>query len=140
MMKKKSLIRLSAVLIVVLAVSAILAGCAAKDAARELKKDIKEHTDRMLTADPGKEEKSYTGTSGNADTSKSTIITSEEAKAAALEKAGLEAADNIFCSYDREDNDYDIEFRHDGIEYEMEVDASSGIVKDYDTDFENDWD
>lgn len=58
------------------------------------------------------------------------------AKAAALAHAGLSEAQvsRMKCELDREDGRavYEIEFKCDGMEYEYEIDASSGAVLKYD--------
>ena len=63
-------------------------------------------------------------------------IGKEAAKAAALAHAGLSEAQvsRMKCELDREDGRvvYEIEFKCDGMEYEYEIDASSGSVLKYD--------
>lgn len=63
-------------------------------------------------------------------------IGKEAAKAAALAHAGLSEAQvsRMKCELDREDGRvvYEIEFKCDGMEYEYEIDASSGSVIKYD--------
>lgn len=63
-------------------------------------------------------------------------IGKEAAKAAALAHAGLseEQVSRMKCELDREDGRvvYEIEFKCDGMEYEYEIDASSGSVLKYD--------
>ena len=63
-------------------------------------------------------------------------IGKEAAKAAALAHAGLSEAQvsRMKCELDREDGRvvYEIEFKCDGMEYEYEIDASSGAVLKYD--------
>ena len=63
-------------------------------------------------------------------------IGKEAAKAAALAHAGFSEAQvsRMKCELDREDGRvvYEIEFKCDGMEYEYEIDASSGSVLKYD--------
>ena len=63
-------------------------------------------------------------------------IGKEAAKAAALAHAGLSESQvsRMKCELDREDGRvvYEIEFKCDGMEYEYEIDASSGAVLKYD--------
>ena len=63
-------------------------------------------------------------------------IGKEAAKAAALAHAGLSESQvsRMKCELDREDGRvvYEIEFKCDGMEYEYEIDASSGSVIKYD--------
>ncbi|MBQ8540298.1 MAG: PepSY domain-containing protein [Clostridia bacterium] len=65
-------------------------------------------------------------------------ITLEEAKAIALEKAGLKEAEVFFeeARLDRDDGRlvYDIEFRQGWVEYNAEIDALSGKVLEWEKD------
>lgn len=65
-------------------------------------------------------------------------IGKDAAKAAALAHAGLAESQvsKMKCEMDREDGRvvYEIEFKCDGMEYEYEIDASSGSVLKYDKD------
>ena len=65
-------------------------------------------------------------------------ISSEEAIAVALKRAGLSSAYNIRYEYDHDDNDYEVEFSFNGIEYEVEIDASSAEVLSFDSESEDD--
>lgn len=60
------------------------------------------------------------------------LIPADKAKQAALDHAGIQAADakNIKCELDRDDGTvrYEIEFDGDGYEYDYEVDATTGKV------------
>ncbi|MCD8181005.1 MAG: PepSY domain-containing protein [Firmicutes bacterium] len=68
-------------------------------------------------------------------------ITLEEAKAAALEDAGLDADDVTFTKAKLDYDDgalvYDIEFRYGTTEYEYEINASTGAVVSYDVDIDD---
>ena len=57
-------------------------------------------------------------------------ISKEEAQRIALEHAGLNqgAVKNLRVEYDREDNHYDVEFIVKRMEYEYEIDASTGKI------------
>lgn len=65
----------------------------------------------------------------------SVTISLEEAKAAALKKAGLKASQVTFTKAKRDFDDgkmtYEIEFRSGGMEYEAEIDAQTGNVVDW---------
>ena len=76
-------------------------------------------------------------------------LSPEEAKAIALEYAGLTADQVTFtkCYVDYDDGRkvYEIEFYANGIEYDMDVDMNTGRVFDADRDYEHfdrddDWD
>jgi len=60
------------------------------------------------------------------------LLTTEEAKAAALKHAGVGAADAVFlkAELDREDGrlEYEIKFTSGGTEYEYDLDAATGAV------------
>jgi len=63
-----------------------------------------------------------------------TEITIEEAKEIALAKAGIQDAVFTKEHYDMEDADYEFEFYTENKEYECEVSAHDGRIKDYDVD------
>lgn len=70
---------------------------------------------------------STTGTSGS-----SSLISAEAAKSAALAHAGVNAS-NVYefkCELDRDDGVtlYEVEFKSGGMEYEYEIDATTGAV------------
>lgn len=65
-------------------------------------------------------------------------ITLEKAKKIALDKAGLKEKDVVFEEA-RLDNDdgrrvYDIEFRHERVEYSFEIDATDGTIIEWEKD------
>lgn len=66
-------------------------------------------------------------------------LTPEEARAIALEYAGLTAEQVTFtkCHMDRDDGRtvYEIEFFANGIEYDMDVDLYTGRITDTDRDY-----
>lgn len=70
------------------------------------------------------------------------LITPEEAKATALAAAGIkpEEVKYVKVKLDREDDYrpalyiYEIEFKHDGLEYEFEIDATDKRILDSDVD------
>lgn len=57
-------------------------------------------------------------------------ITEDEAKRIALEHAGLTeaAVKGLRVELDREDNDYEVEFYAKGLEYDYEIDATTGAI------------
>lgn len=65
-------------------------------------------------------------------------VTLDEAKAAALEYAGLDASEVKFTKaeldYDDGVPEYEIEFRHSGKEYEFKIDAYSGEILEAEID------
>lgn len=67
-------------------------------------------------------------------------ITEEQAKAIALEHAGVTAqqAENfvIYEDYDDGRRYYDVHFHFDGYEYDYEINAKNGKVLDYDKEYE----
>lgn len=70
-----------------------------------------------------------------------TGITLEEAKAAALNAAGLSESDVTFTKAKLDYDDgilvYDIEFRYGTTEYEYEINAATGAVVSYDVDIDD---
>lgn len=74
-----------------------------------------------------------------ADTTVSAGITEEEAKAKALEYFNIKAEDASFLRVERDDGKYEIEFRSENIEYEIEIRVSDGTVIEADRDREDVW-
>lgn len=64
----------------------------------------------------------------------SSSITLEQAKEIALSKANLSSATFTKATFDKEDNDFDLEFYASEKEYECEVNASNGYIKDFDVE------
>lgn len=66
------------------------------------------------------------------------FISAAEAESAALRHADIAAADSLDISsrldYDDGIAEYDIDFCHDGIEYDYDIDAESGEIRSFDTD------
>lgn len=73
------------------------------------------------------------------DTAK--LIGEEQARAIALEQAGLKETDvtGLRVEYEIDDGvqQYDVEFHHEGWEYEYEINAQSGGVISFDKDRED---
>ena len=69
------------------------------------------------------------------------VITLEEAQNIALERAGLSGANVTFTKskLDRDDGiqKYEIEFRYNGMEYELEINAATGAVIEYDSEHDD---
>lgn len=67
------------------------------------------------------------------------IITEEEAKAIALERAGLSADEVRFdrVEFDRDDgvDHYEIEFRKDRTEYDADISAADGTFLSWEVDY-----
>lgn len=75
---------------------------------------------------------------GPAINSDNGVITLDEAQAIALERAGLSGKNVTFTKSKLERDDgiqkYEIEFRYDGLEYELEINAATGAIIEYSTD------
>lgn len=58
------------------------------------------------------------------------ILTAEEVQQRALAHAGLKAEDVTYLrtDYDRDEQEYEVDFLHDGWEYEYEIHAISGMI------------
>ena len=69
-----------------------------------------------------------------------TLLTREQAQAVALKHAGLTAGQvtGLRCEFDIDDGvkEYEVEFRHDGWEYDYEIHAVSAAVISYDKDWD----
>ena len=76
-----------------------------------------------------------------ADPNAASYISAEKAREAALQHAGVKAADAVFLQtkLDREDGKvcYDIEFYSSSTEYDYDIDALTGAVLSFDHDLEN---
>ena len=88
--------------------------------------------------DSGRKEKAFDKKDYEAKADKDGLITVEEAKAIALEKAGLTEAEVTFekakPDYDDGIRIYDIEFRSGNIEYDAEIDAETGEIIEFEKD------
>ena len=81
-----------------------------------------------------------TGSTSGTTSGSSSLISAEAAKSAALAHAGVNAS-NVYefkCELDRDDGVtlYEVEFKSGGMEYEYEIDATTGAV----LKAEQDWD
>lgn len=69
-------------------------------------------------------------------------ISADEAKATALKDAGLKESDVNFLRSEKDYDDgvlkYEIEFTHNGIEYDYDIDANNGKILWKDKDNEHD--
>ena len=90
---------------------------------------------------------SGSASSGNASSgstsSSSGLISGDRAKSIALQYAGVSASQasrfEIELSYDDGVPEYDIEFHAGGYEYNVDVDARTGAVRDYEKEREDGW-
>lgn len=96
--------------------------------------EINAKTGRIIEFDREREDKKPA-----VDTSK--FISVEEAKAAALKRASLDASKVTFRKAELDANDrtphYDIEFVSGGYEYEVEVNAKNGKIIDFDRELDD---
>ena len=62
-------------------------------------------------------------------------LTMEEAKQTALDRAGVKAADALFTKVYKDYDDgrlvYEVEFYVDNTEYDMDIDAATGMITDF---------
>ena len=113
--------------------------------------EIKAATGEILSFD--KDIENYTIPSNTSDNSgknttsskpSSSYIGIDKAKSIALKDAGLSASSVTFtkAKLDREDGIrvYEIEFFTRDMEYEYEINATSGKIRDKDIEFNDDWD
>jgi len=121
--------------------------------ASERKTEIKDSSkDNMQSSDSTSSSNSETNemvgksanTSAPSSNSSSSYIGIDKAKSIALKDAGLSASSVTFtkAKLDREDGIrvYEIEFFTRDMEYEYEINATSGKIKDKDIEFNDDWD
>ncbi len=106
-----------------------------------LKAEKEKDDDEKEQSAPGAEKKADSDTREvTPDTSKAGYISVEEAKAAALKHAGLDANEVIFeeATFDGSDRiaHYDIEFRKGNTEYDYEINAKTGAVMDSEKDYD----
>ena len=90
--------------------------------------DIDKSTGKILNSDYDIE--NYAPDSGSGGTSDSTIISLEEARNIVLKRVSGATADDVRISLDRDDGRqiYEGEVYYDNMEYEFEIDASTGNV------------
>ncbi|OOB80052.1 MAG: hypothetical protein BEN19_06995 [Epulopiscium sp. Nuni2H_MBin003] len=86
---------------------------------------------------------SATEVSSLIDKEVSSLIDKEQAQSIAFNHAGVIAKDVTFVNttleYDDMRLEYDVEFILNGIEYDYEIDAITGMVLDYDNEVDDDW-
>ena len=82
-----------------------------------------------------------TNATENANTPNTIVITENEAKAIALEHAGVAESDVVFLTLELDrDNGrqvYEVEFYNNNSEYDYDIDAATGKILGYDTDIES---
>lgn len=75
-----------------------------------------------------------TTSTGGTKSEQTNTLSEAEARQIALKQAGLETATFTKQEYDAQDNDFEFEFHADEKEYECEIDAKDGTVKNYDVE------
>ncbi|MDO4789304.1 MAG: PepSY domain-containing protein, partial [Johnsonella sp.] len=75
-----------------------------------------------------------------ADLNQQGMISSTKAREIALAQVGIKDAVFTEDQYDLDDGVYELEFTHNGVEYEYELDARTGKVRKADYDKNDDWD
>lgn len=119
-MKKRIL---SLLLVTILAVP-VMTGCQAAGKAQSDNNALKQNVDMNTTTAPGKH--------------KSPVLTLEEAQNIALDHAGFSAdqVTQLHTEYEIEHGipQYDVEFHHEGWEYDYEIHADTGEVLSYTKD------
>ena len=68
----------------------------------------------------------------NTNTQKTNYISSSTAKSKAFSHAGVSNPTNVEVELDRDDNEYSVEFKANGYEYDYEINATTGSIKSYD--------
>ncbi len=102
----------------------------------ELKSETTTVTDADVIVAGGKTGKVDQASADNGD-----FIGEDKAKALALAKAGLTAGDVMFARVELDKDDgvwqYEIEFRQDRMEYDVDVDARTGKILSYEKDLDD---
>ncbi len=62
-------------------------------------------------------------------------ISSSEAKQIALKHAGVSNPSNLKVELDKDDNEYSVKFEYQRYEFDYEINATTGTIKDYDKEF-----
>ena len=100
---------------------------------RKYNKESKESDKKVNTAKPEKPAENLPD--------KTALITKEEAQAKALERAGLtaESVNRVKSELDYEWGvwKYEVEFRHEGFEYEVDINAETGKVTKFEKEFDD---
>lgn len=117
------------------ALALVLASCGSPAGAESVGNDnaVANKESENARIDSGEAEKSNTPSNA--------AITEAEAKAIALQHANIAESDVTFLTLklDRENGRllYEVEFYSASTEYDYEIDATTGIILEYDTDIEN---
>ena len=139
-MKKKT----AMVLVCAICAASVAVGVAAKGAYKKAKKDAK--SDVVIQLD---DEESSQSTAVSKETTKrhqksvdtSEFIGVDKAKKAALERAGLTSVQVpwVKAELDRDDGiwKYEIDFKHNGYEYEAEINAYDGSVMKFEKEYDD---
>ena len=73
----------------------------------------------------------------SADNSGSKYIGRSRAKEIALAKAGLAASQIYGFEIELDDGVYEIEFKYNGMEYSMDINAVTGTITDFETEYDD---
>lgn len=140
-MKKRTLV----LLVGALCAASVAVGAAAESAAKEYHRYHRSRVERKYNKE-SKESDKKTNTikpekPAESLPDKATLITKEEAHAKALERAGLsaESVNRIKSELDYEWGvwKYEVEFRHQGFEYEVDINAETGEVTKFEKEFDD---
>ena len=125
--------KIFSVLLVALLAVALLSGCGAMKQATD---DVKDGANQA--ADEVKDSVNDVKNEGKDTVDKSKFIGEEEAKKKALERAGISADGVIFDRVELDNDDgvwhYEVEFKKDTTEYDVDVKADNGEILKYEQD------
>ena len=137
-MKKKTAI----LLVSAICAASVAVGVAAKGVHRKMQKAPKQEVGQYEEAESAhikSEESTKRPERKSVDTSR--FVTEEAAKRSAVDRAGLspEKVSRIKTELDFDDGKwkYEIDFRHAGYEYEVEVDAENGSVLKFEREYDD---
>lgn len=103
---------------------------------KKYEKDDDQDDDDKYNTDKDNDKKDYNKKAPVKQVKKqdNTIITPDQAKKIAMDKVG----GGRITDFELDDDEYEIEIKKDGLEYELEIDAYTGKILDFDVDYDDD--
>jgi len=142
-MKKRTLVLLVSAICVVSVAASVAVGAAAEKTARENLHNYRNRIERKIGRKYEKKAnaREHTDDFRRALPDKTDLITEDVAKAKALTRAELTADDvkYIKAELDLEKGawEYEVEFKHEGFEYEVDVNAKTGEIIKFEKEFDD---
>lgn len=107
----------------------------------EYEYEINATTGKIIKTEKEKNDEYHSSNTANTNSNTSNSTTNEtksttkayigktKAKQIALNHAGVSNPKNLEIEFDADDNEYSVEFKYNGYEYEYEINATTGIIK-----------